>query len=227
MKRDELWPGYRSNIKTCFQVGTGCLFLHTLIFDFFSVLSQVLGSCLRTLLRQASLIHFTNELPVLLPLDCHLCPLCVSHHIYPLLLASFWRALRVSFSGLAQFCFTSFLLCFVRLLSCLNLLWKIRICPRKKVCTVYWLSPASFNELRPDFTYGASLTPLTWRHRCVSVSGSTCALRLPPELMEAWALMNGVCSVWSVFDCLWREHRSGIIKYNVLSWQRAPVGLRY
>lgn len=172
------------------------------------------------MLRQVSLIHFINELPVLVPLVLHPGPFCISHPIYPSLFASIWSALRVSFSGLTQF-FSSSFLCFVQQLSCLNFHWNDPVCPRNKVCTVvHWLGPASNNELRPDFWYGASVMPLTWRHRWVSVSGSTCALRLPPDLMEAWALRSGVCSVWSVLKCLRREHRSGIIKYRVLSWQR-------
>ena len=81
----------------------------------------------------------------------------------------------------------------------------------------------SINELRLDFRYGALLTPLTWRHQCVSVSGSTCALRLPPELIETCALTSCGCSMWAVCNCLLLEHkgcRSEIIKYSEASWHR-------
>ena len=56
----------------------------------------------------------------------------------------------------------------------------------------------------------------------MSVSGSTCALRLTPELIETCALSGG-CSMWAVCNCLLLEHkgyRSEIIKYSEASWHR-------
>lgn len=57
----------------------------------------------------------------------------------------------------------------------------------------------------------------------MSVSGSTCALRLPPELIETCALTSGSCSMWAVCNCLLLEQkgcRSEIIKYSEASWHR-------
>ena len=57
----------------------------------------------------------------------------------------------------------------------------------------------------------------------MSVSGSTCALRLPPDLIEARALMSGGCSMWAVCNCLLLEQkgcRSEIIKYSEAGWHR-------
>ena len=57
----------------------------------------------------------------------------------------------------------------------------------------------------------------------MSVSVSTCALRLPSELIETCALTSGSCSMWAVCNCLLLEHkgcRSEIIKYSEASWHR-------
>ena len=54
------------------------------------------GSCLGTMLRQVSLIHFTDQLPVPIALYSHLGPFRISHPIYPSLLASFWSTLMAS-----------------------------------------------------------------------------------------------------------------------------------
>ena len=186
------------------------------------------GSCLETMLRQVSLIHFTDQLPVPIALYSHLGPFRISHPIYPSLLASFWSTLMVSvfFKARSFFFFFFFPAPLVALFK--NFLVYISfgknpICPRNKLSTAHWLAPASINELRLDFRYGALLTPLTWRHQCVSVSGSTCALRLPPELIETCALTSCGCSMWAVCNCLLLEHkgcRSEIIKYSEASWHR-------
>ena len=54
------------------------------------------GSCRGTMLRQVSLIHFTDQLPVPIALYSHLGPFRISHPIYPSLLASFWSTLMAS-----------------------------------------------------------------------------------------------------------------------------------
>lgn len=54
------------------------------------------GSCLGTMLRQVSLISFTDQLPVPIALYSHLGPFHISHPIYPSLLASFWSTVTAS-----------------------------------------------------------------------------------------------------------------------------------
>ena len=54
------------------------------------------GNCLGTMLRQVSLIHFTDQLPVPITLYSHLGRFRISHPIYPSLLASFWSTLMAS-----------------------------------------------------------------------------------------------------------------------------------
>lgn len=132
---------------------------------------------------------------------------------YPSLLARFWRALRVSFSGLARVFFLLPLL-----LCSAAFLFKFPVeksnMPKKQGMHSTLTCSRQHQWIETRFqlwrlTDATDMTPLMcvcfWQHMRLEVTSGADG----GPLFDKWHLF-----------CLWREHRSGIIKYSELSWKR-------